>query len=112
MRRDTDFGATALRLSAGVMIWAVHFTVIYSYTGLACARRFDTWGPTWVALVPWVIGAATLLAAATTLILIVPVVQSRERTEFTRWMSACVAAFALGAILLEALPVFWVPLCG
>ena len=112
MRVDTHFGATALRLSAGVVIWAVHLTVIYGYTGIACARRFDTSGPTWVALGPWVIGTATVLAAALALILIVPVVRSPEPPEFARWMSACVAAFALGAMVLEALPVLWVPLCG
>ena len=47
----------ALRISLGVVLWALHFTVIYGFTALACARGFG-------ASVPWFVGGATVVAAA------------------------------------------------
>jgi hypothetical protein len=102
----------ALQISAGVIVWAVHFGIVYGYTGLACARRFEPSGATWIALVPWVIGVATLLGALLTLALIVPVLRAPRRIDFSRWMGACLAALALVAILLEGVAVIWVPVCG
>jgi hypothetical protein len=63
------------RICAGIIIWGVHFAVIYGYTGLACARR-----PT--------------------------------HARFVEWVSGWVAAFALLAMVLEAIAVLWVPVCG
>ena len=102
----------ALQISAGVIVWAVHFGIIYGYTGLACARRFDPSGMTWLALVPWVIGVTTLVGAVLTLALIAPALRARGRADFAQWMGACVAALALVAILLEGVAVVWVPVCG
>lgn len=76
----------ALRISLGVILWALHFTVIYGFTALACARGFG-------ASVSWVVGAATVVAAAAAIGLIVIHLSS----EFTRWMTAAVAA-AKGAV--------------
>jgi hypothetical protein len=101
----------ALQISGGVIVWAVHFGIIYGYTGLACARRFDPSGTIWIALVPWVIGGATLVAAVLTLALIVPALRARGRIDFLRWMGARVAALALVAILLEGVAVVWVSVC-
>jgi hypothetical protein len=110
--RDVHFAPAALRVSAGVIVWAVHFAVVYGFTGLACARRFDEGGAIWVALVPWVIGAASLLAALMILALILPLVRAVRRAQFIDWMSGCVAALALAAIVLETIPLLWVPVCG
>jgi hypothetical protein len=99
-------------MSSGVIIWALHFTVVYGFTGLACARRYEEGGATWVALVPWVIGAASLLAALAALAFVVPLVLPQRRGHFTDWMSGCVAALALAAIVLETMPLLWVPACG
>jgi hypothetical protein len=97
------FAATALRISSGVIIWALHFAAIYGLTALACARGLPQ------AVLPAVV-AATLVAAA----LLVPVLVRgfRRRGEFESWMSATVGAFALVAIAWEAIPVFMVPPCG
>ena len=92
---------TMLRLSSGVIIWALHFTVIYGFTALACARGFG-------AAAPWTVGAATLVAAALAVALIV----TNRSTEFTRWMTAALAAAALVAILWEGFSVFMVPACA
>jgi hypothetical protein len=93
--------ATMLRMSSGVIVWALHFAVVYGFTALACARGFG-------ATAPWVVGAATLVAAAGAAVIIV----RNFSREFTRWMSAAVAAAGLVAILWEGLSVLMVPACA
>ena len=114
MTRDDPvaFGPAVLRMSAGAIIWAVHFTAIYGYSALACARGFNDEGTGLISAVPWVIGLATVIAAALTLALIVPVVRARKTASFTDWMRAGLAAFALNAIVLEGIAVLWVPVCA
>jgi len=96
-----SFPATALRMSSGVIVWALHFALVYGYTALACARVFG-------ASVPSVVGGATAAAALIALGLIL----ANLGHEFTRWMSAALAAAALLAILWEGLSVFMVPACA
>jgi len=91
----------ALWISSGMVVWALHFTLIYGFTALACARGFGT-------AAPWVVGAATLVAAA----LAVALVLTNLYREFTRWMTAAVAAAALLAILWEGLPAVMVQACA
>jgi hypothetical protein len=113
LRADSiSFAAAAGRVSAGIVIWAAHFGAIYGYTGLACARRFSDSGAAWVALVPWVIGAATLLAVAAALVFLAPVVRSPRAAPFVDWLGGWVAALAIVAIVLEAMAMFWVSVCG
>ena len=109
-----SFGGTALRMSAGVIVWAVHFAVIYGFAGYACARGLP--GP-----VPWVVGIATLVAAAACVAIAagalfpdeglgMPWRRAGER-RFPAWMSASLALFALVAVVWEALPILWVAPC-
>jgi hypothetical protein len=106
------FAVTALRMSAGIIVWAVHFGVIYGFTGLACARRYEPSGAMWVGLVPWVIGIATVLAAAIALKFVLPLARRPRDARFVDWMTGWVAVLAIGAIVLEAITVLWVPACG
>ena len=91
----------ALRISLGVVLWAVHFTVIYGFTALACARGFGS-------AAPWLVGVATVAAGAAAIVIIVTHLSS----EFTRWMTAAVAGLALLAIVWEGLPALIVPVCA
>ena len=93
--------ATMLRISSGVIVWALHFTAVYGYTALACARGFG-------ATAPWVVGAATLVAALAAAVIIV----KNFSHEFNRWISAAVAVAGLVAILWEGLSVLMVPACA
>lgn len=86
-----------------IVVWALHFAVIYGTTGLACARGAP-------GMVPWVIGIATLLAAAACSAIFV--MHARRRGAFRHWLSAGIAAMALLAIVWEALPVLLVPACA
>lgn len=107
-----SFTTTALRVSAGIVIWAAHFGVIYGYTGLACARRLAESGAAWVALVPWVIGGATAAAVGVALVVATPVLRSPRTAPFVEWLAGWVAALAVVAMVLEAIAVLWVPVCG
>jgi hypothetical protein len=92
-----------LFMSSGVMVWALHFTAIYGITGLACARG-------WHSLVLPSIAVATALAAIASIAIVAAALPRRAQFEY--WMSACLAALALLAIVWEAIPVFLVPICG
>lgn len=105
------FTAAALRLSAGVIVWALHFAAIYGYTGIACARRFHAYGETLVAAVPWVIGIATASAIAAVLPLVAQFARVRTGSGFIDWMSGGLAALSLVAIVFEAMTVIWLPAC-
>jgi len=91
----------ALRIPLGVVVWALHFAATYGFTALACARGFG-------AAVPWVVVAATLVAAAAA----IAVIATHLSAEFTRWMTASVAALALLAIVWEGLSPLWAPPCA
>lgn len=88
---------------ASVFIWAAHFLIIYSTTGIACARASSN------DFVSWVIGAATLLAV---LALVMVRRRARPAEPFAEWMSSSLAALVLVAIIWESLPVLIVPICG
>lgn len=98
-----SFTLTALRISAGVIVWVLHFAAIYGITALACARG-------WNALVVPAIAVATGVAVLAALAIIVA--GWRRRGEFESWLSATIAGFALIAIVYEAIPVLMVPVCG
>jgi hypothetical protein len=97
------FVEATLRMSAGVIIWSLHFLAVYGVTGLACARgRPDVVAPG--------VAIATALACAALVPLIVA--GYRRRTVFEHWLSATVGAFALVAIVYEGIPVLLVRSCG
>ena len=90
-----------LRISLGVVVWALHFAAIYGFTALACARGFG-------AAAPWVALGATVVAAAAA----IAIIATHLSSEFTRWMTASVAALALLAIVWEGLSPLWAPPCA
>jgi hypothetical protein len=92
-----------LRISAGAMVWALHFAAIYGITALACAR--GSAGP-----VPWAIGIATIVAVGLVFFLIW--ISFKDIGAFANWLSAAVAGLALLAIVWEAVPVLLVPACA
>ena len=97
------FTAAAMRISSGVIVWAVHFAVIYGITAIACARDFPR-------AVPWTVAIATF--AAVLAITLIVAHGYRQRGDFTGWMSAGVAAAALIAIVFEGFAGLAVPACA
>jgi hypothetical protein len=104
------FWIASLHMFSGVIVWAVHFTAIYSFTALACARGFAELRWLGIGIVSWAVGAATLIAATAALVILVPAVRTARRS-FESWMAAGTAALALIAILWETLPVMMLPVC-
>lgn len=97
------FGPVAWRLSAGILVWAVHFGLLYGASSLACAA-----GRPGLAL--WSIVVSTLLALAA---LSGVVVQGwRQRTRFERWLQSALGLFALSGVLLNVLPVLVLEVCA
>lgn len=93
----------ALWIASGIAVWGLHFTAIYGFAALACARGFAQ-------TVPWAIVAATLLAVV--LIAAILIRSYPRRGEFVHWMAAALAALSLVAVLFQTAPVFWFPNCG
>ena len=105
------FTATTLRMFSGVLIWAAHFTVVYGYTAIACARGFAHAQWLGVESVTWAVAAATAVAVVAALAMLLPAARAAHKS-FESWMTAAVCALALFAIVLETLPVWLVPACS
>jgi len=113
----SPFASALLRMCAPLLIWAAHFLVIYAFTAVACERNFAVTRMLGINVVSGVIGIATLVAAAATLMTIRAALGQRGRggddaAAFVHWLSAAAGGLALVAILWEALPVLLVPMCG
>ncbi len=104
------------RLWVAPIVWAVHFLAIYSSAALACERD-GLAGVYTTATVPWLIGAATLLASG---ILVWVFIGARRAGRgalspsgrFVAWLAAALAALVLTAVLWETLALAWLPACG
>jgi hypothetical protein len=97
-----SFWPTALRISAGAIVWALHFAATYGFTALACARGLG-------AAVPYLVSAATMLAILSIAVLLA---RSMRREGFEEWLTFAVAAIALVAVVFETVPVFLVDACA
>ena len=92
-----------LFISAGILVWALHFTAIYGYTGLACARGWErSVTPTVTVMTVF----ASIAAAG------VIYVAMRRREHFEHALAAGLAAFALLAILWEGAGVAFLVPCA
>ena len=118
--RDPDranFAAVTGAVLAGLLIWAAHFTVIYGFTGLACARGLANQQVLGFGLIDVVVVGATilaLLAAAAVLMRALRFANASEQAEsvpFLRWTAAMSAALAMIAILWEGLPALLISGC-
>lgn len=95
--------ATAmLGMSAPIAVWAIHFTALYGFTTLACARGFPD-------AVATVIAIATLVGVAACVGLIA--IGWRRRQVFEAWLMAALAGIALLAMIWEAASIWVVPPC-
>jgi hypothetical protein len=118
---DRGFIGKMLFMTGGLIVWAIHFTVIYGFTSVACAKGFAAVKIFGVGAVPLVIGATTLLALAITGIIVGTSVvrpvpprspQYSDVTEhFLQYTAITIAMLSLVAIGWNALPVLVVPPC-
>jgi hypothetical protein len=107
---------------AGMMVWAVHFAVVYSVHALACARGLQDTTVLGFGIVPFTIAAATVLAlAASVAVLLFALRDLRNLREhddasdsqrFLSYTSATVAGFSMLAIVWVAVPAAFIPPCA
>jgi hypothetical protein len=92
--------------SLPVLIWSAHFTLIYGFTALACARQLT-------AAIPWVVGAASVAAIAALLALCVPAgIRVLRASQLADCLALGLGGLATLAVVWEASALFWVPACG
>jgi hypothetical protein len=113
---DRSFVAVLLTMLAGASIWAIHFTIIYGFTSVACTRGLGT------GVVPLTVAVATGVAALAALVVMVRFLrpvgpgapdEDHSRTaDFIRWITAAVAGLAMVVMILEGLTAALVPACA
>ena len=97
--------------SLPIVVWAVHFTVIYGFTALACARHLT-------GAVPWVVGTASAAAMLALIALALPAgiraagIRATQAIRFPDCLALGLAALAAMAVVWEASSLLWVPACG
>lgn len=110
-----------LFMTGGLLVWAVHFTIIYGFTTVACTKDFAITNILGFGIVPLAIGAATLVALATTGAVLIAAISGPipprsarygEITEhFMQYTTVVIAALSLIAITWNALPAIIVSPC-
>ena len=108
----TPFVRIALRMWSGAIVWAAHFTAIYAFTALACARGYAHRSVLGIDLVTLVVFVTTVLAFLAALAIAHRALRD-DIPSFENWMTASVAGLAALAIVWEGfVPVFILPPCG
>jgi hypothetical protein len=108
------FTRSLLFMTAGPLIWALHFVFIYVLTAIICARpsAMSTWLST--GLLEWTLGIATVMAIAAILWITLRRLKSdgvQENVKFMEWTAVALGAFSIYAIVMDVLPVMFVPAC-
>ncbi len=105
--------AIILRLWVGPLVWAAHFLAIYGFTALACARNAG------VSVVVWFILAVTLFAGAVLGVTIGLALRDGRFSpsltglaEFLHGLTITIASLVMLALVWEALPALFIPVCS
>lgn len=113
------------RMSMPLVVWALHFVVVYSLQGLACARALWRAPVAGLETMTWVLWALTVLALGVIALFgaralrawRIARAQTDGRTETARLrfltaLSALVALIAAIGVVFTALPVALLPTCA
>lgn len=105
-----SFARTLLRMSSGIIIWALHFGAVYWVVTMTCALGLGEVRLFWFNANAVILGV-TALALIAVLAVVVSAVWGSLR-DVRNWMTAGVGAMAAVAIVWEGvLPVLMVPAC-
>ena len=121
MREQVFVRPFALMLS-GLLVWGGHFTLVYAFNAFICARGLVGERFLGMAVVPFGIGAITLIALLLLAVLLLAVtiggrprlaeVEGQAVRGFTRILTLSVLAYATLAVLAQAAPAYIVPACA
>lgn len=111
-----SIGVVTALTAAGMLIWAAHFTTVYGFAGLACARGFASLRIYDVAVVPFTVAAATAVALPAALVVLAVAWRAgrRARDEASRFLwdtSRLLALLAIVGIAWAGLPALFVEPC-
>lgn len=107
-----EFIRISLYLFAGPLFWAIHFIALYGFTGLVCARGWQSthWGG--IGLIGWGAGGLTITILSLLLLSIARLlkhplnqVQERATRQFIRWSATTLGLLAMLAMVWETIPV-------
>jgi hypothetical protein len=117
-----NFLGTMLFMVGGLVIWGAHFTFLYAFNTLACARSFADAEVFGFGAVPFAVGLATLIAfvgAGAVLVSALasdasgrPAPGAANTDRFLNYAAAAIAIISLVAILWNGFPAALVPPCG
>lgn len=115
------FAGELANLVAGLLIWAVHFAVVYGAHAIACARGLSERTLLGFGAVPLVVGVATALALLGSGIVLAIALRdlrtlrgrddATDSQRFLTYTSATIAGFSMLAIVWVALPAAILPPC-
>ena len=121
MRDGGGFIGRMLFMTAGLLVWALHFAVVYGFNAVACSRSFASDKVLGFGVVGLVIGAATVLAWVGIIAILASAVRGYARApsagdseaaeNFIRYTAAAVAMLSLLAVAWNALPALIVRPC-
>ncbi|MBP0447549.1 hypothetical protein J8J14_22580 [Roseomonas sp. SSH11] len=107
---------------AGMVVWAVHFGIVYGITGIACERGYGTRILLGQPLIPALVLAATALALLFVGWIVVSAYRrldselsgedGEDGPQFTVWLTLAIALLSALAILWEGIPVLLVHPCA
>jgi len=108
------------RLFGALIVWALHFLVLYVHQAVACARGLGAAELAGLPAIRVTAVAATLVALALTgLLLLASREASRaheparpDTARFEGWMALAAAALAGLGIVYNMIPALMLPLCG
>lgn len=107
-----------LRMMAGLVVWSVHFLVVYCFEAAACALGFAgrevALGLAIVPFVTVVATAAALAACGLIIVLNLPLRRdggARDMAYFIRWFTVGIAVTGIVGVILEAIPVAIIQSC-
>jgi hypothetical protein len=118
---DRSFVAVLISVFAGALIWAIHFTIIYGFTSVACAHGLADTEVLGMDLVRLTVLVATGVAVLAAMAVVVRSLRKSDAAsppgdgaatwQFVRWLTAAVAGLALVFIVMEAITAALVPPC-
>jgi hypothetical protein len=120
MSDSFPLSAAVLRLIGPLIVWALHLSVSYGATALACARGFEGNRVFGLPVLTFGIGIATIIAAVVIGYLMVRASLAlgnetngdRPTRRFVKWVTLAIGALSMVAVIWEALPVLIVPACA
>jgi hypothetical protein len=101
---------------AGLLIWALHFLIVYATTALACARGFADASLFGIGVVQLTVLVATVAGLVAVGAITLAGFRWARRTDdagasFVRWLTGSIALLSFLAIAWDGLPALLVPAC-